>query len=179
MERDRKAAFLEHVREEDSGCWLWTGPFGRGGYGTFKHDRRRMSAHRAAYEIFTGTIPPGEGHHGTCVLHTCDVPHCVNPAHLFLGTVQDNNADMVAKGRQSRRENKTTRRDRQVICERYLDGESQNALAREYGVSQARISYIVRCEGAKLVPQLASALEARRRCERERQRTGDELQETG
>lgn len=162
----RREKFYRHfVIDEDSGCWLWTGPFGRGGYGQFTYNYRRTSAHRAAYEIFIGLIPPGHGHHGTCVLHRCDVRHCVNPDHLFLGTVQENVVDMMQKGRQNSREEKLTFAERETICRRYLAGESQNALAAEHGVSQARVSYIVRVEAIRWVPDIVDQLEARRRFE--------------
>ena len=49
---------------------------------------------RVAWELFRGPIPEG-----LCVLHTCDVRHCVNPDHLFLGTKRDNSDDMIRKGR--------------------------------------------------------------------------------
>lgn len=63
------------------------------------------------WEITNGPIPPGDGYHGTVVMHTCDNRICVNPAHLQLGSQGDNHKDMCAKGRQ-------------VILKTYGKGES-------------------------------------------------------
>lgn len=79
------------------GCWLWTGQKRKekdGGYGLIKIKGRITRANRVAYETFKGPIPDG-----LFVCHTCDVPLCINPDHLFLGTLQDNNRDMYEKGR--------------------------------------------------------------------------------
>jgi len=88
----------------DTGCWEWTGcrdgaprngSDPRGSYGRFALDGyHMMPAHRASYELFRGPIPDG-----MFVCHHCDNPPCVNPAHLFLGTAQDNADDTVRKGR--------------------------------------------------------------------------------
>ena len=81
---------------DENGCWkiISHAPSPKG----YIHLKRKLGpvlAHRLSYEMFVGLIPDG-----LCVLHRCDNPPCVNPAHLFLGTIQDNNADMVQKGRQ-------------------------------------------------------------------------------
>jgi hypothetical protein len=77
-------------------CWLWQAATirGYGQIGSGGHPKRPLYAHRVAWELTHGAIPDDLN-----VLHRCDVPLCVNPAHLFLGTQHDNLADMVAKGR--------------------------------------------------------------------------------
>jgi DNA-binding Xre family transcriptional regulator len=75
-------------------CWLWTGARRPLGYGALKVDGHVLHAHRVAYELVYGEIPAE-----LVVLHTCDNPPCVNPAHLRLGTRSDNTRDMYAKGR--------------------------------------------------------------------------------
>jgi hypothetical protein len=76
-------------------CWIWTAYTNKGGYGCFGVTPINIVlAHRYSYILCNGDIPQG-----LCVLHRCDTPPCVNPAHLFLGTDQDNVIDMLNKGR--------------------------------------------------------------------------------
>jgi hypothetical protein len=90
--------FMDKVSPEpNSGCWLWTSSVDSTGYGTFWKDRTAQKAHRLSYQIHRGEIPAGMQ-----VCHKCDNPLCVNPDHLFVGTLQDNMKDRNAKGRQAR-----------------------------------------------------------------------------
>jgi len=78
------------VTEPNIGCWLWINWIDKDGYGGCKHGQ----AHRASWVIYHGPIP-----NDLFVLHKCDVPACINPKHLFLGTQLDNMRDGFVKGR--------------------------------------------------------------------------------
>lgn len=80
--------------EPNSGCWLWMGWLHKDDYGCLRYHGRRILAHRASWMAYRGPIPSDK-----CVLHKCDVPQCVNPDHLFLGTHIDNMEDMKNKNR--------------------------------------------------------------------------------
>lgn len=84
-------------RGEPDECWLWRGT--RSGrrafaYGCLWINAKPRYAHRLSYELTRGAIPDGLN-----VLHRCDIPLCVNPAHLFIGTQRDNVHDAIKKGR--------------------------------------------------------------------------------
>lgn len=92
---DLMARFTEkYIPVTESGCWLWTGSATPAGYGQIKAGRKLQRAHRVSWELHRGPIPDG-----LMVCHRCDVPSCVNPDHLFLGTAKDNFRDCVDKGR--------------------------------------------------------------------------------
>jgi hypothetical protein len=86
------------VRKTD-GCWIWTGQLDPDGYGRVwvsKYPARVVLAHRLSYRLAYGPIPDA-----MMVCHHCDVPRCVRPDHLFVGTALDNAQDAVMKGRHS------------------------------------------------------------------------------
>lgn len=126
-------------------CWLWMGALNCKGYGTTSTRRGARAggithqlAHRQAFALTSGS--PGHLH----VLHRCDNPRCCNPRHLFLGTHQENMADMVSKGRNARGKNvvnKLTEGDVREIRQREL---SQSAMAEKYGVTPGTIASVLR-----------------------------------
>lgn len=152
---DLTARFAARVGEQMlSGCILWTGNVHCKGYGTINADNRRsqpLLAHRVAWELAHGPVP--EGLH---VLHRCDVRLCVNAAeHLFLGTIVDNNADMVAKDRHARGErNRHAKLTPELVREirrRAAAGEFHRVIASSVNVTRACVSNIVRREQWKHV----------------------------
>lgn len=80
-------------------CWVWTGTLNQSGYGQVKKQGEAPMCHRLTFEWSNGKIPKAHQ-----VLHKCDNPPCVNPEHLFTGTVADNVRDCVAKGRRRYRQ---------------------------------------------------------------------------
>lgn len=82
------------MTKQSGECLEWRGARVGDGYGQLRWDGKRVLAHRLAWQNKNGQIPDGLN-----VLHRCDNPPCVNPAHLFLGTHQENMRDRDAKGR--------------------------------------------------------------------------------
>lgn len=82
-------------------CWEWQGHRDKAGYGTFHVSKYRHGekAHRYSYELAYGSVPEASERHDVCVLHECDNPPCVNPAHLFIGSQLENIRDRHNKGR--------------------------------------------------------------------------------
>lgn len=139
--------FLQKIGDK-SGCWLWVGAKNTAGYGFFRMGRQQEGAHRAAFLLFKGDIPPG-----MCVCHSCDTPSCVNPDHLWLGSYFENIQDMIRKGRMGytgspgikNARAKLTPEQVQEIKTKYLT-QSQREIAREYGICKSTVGYIIRGE---------------------------------
>lgn len=133
------------IPEPFSGCWLWTGAITKSGYGRFAINRKSQVASRASWLLFKGNIPDG-----LFVLHRCDTPACVNPDHLFLGTVRDNNRDCISKGRANPRGGIWQKGEEHHLCklktfqvlEIRNDPRKSQDIAKAYGVKPVTVRAI-------------------------------------
>ena len=108
-----------------------------------------LLAHRVSWELHNGPIPPGK-----IIMHSCDHPWCVNPAHLSVGTQKDNMADCIAKGRKAKRHRPHTRfrklTDDQVRDIR-ADDRKVHIIAHVHEVSESCICSIRSGERKRMV----------------------------
>lgn len=151
--------FIEKVNTEGpAGCWLWKGSIRcrKNGYGSFviirgKH-KQTVGAHRYSYERFVGPIPSD-----MYVCHTCDNPLCVNPRHLFLGTVAENNADMKAKSRHARGEKINTAKLTEGQVRAILtDPRPLGEVSKAYGICPQSVWKIRKRQSWKHVTQCST-----------------------
>lgn len=119
-------------RSSPDGCWPFTGKPRYDGYAKFGHEY----AHRVAYVLAHGPIPPDKE-----VCHRCDVRHCCRPSDLFLGTHLDNMRDAMDKGRLLMPERRLLQEaDIQAIRFLWAEGLlTQTEIARDFGVSQPTV----------------------------------------
>lgn len=124
-------------KRDPAECWLWIGQHQRYGQMLIGYRKPKhpiyVSAHRFSYELAYGDIPEG-----LLVRHSCDVPLCVNPLHLLVGTQADNVRDRVERGRTCHGVAhpcaKLTPALVREARERAINGESTGDLARMFGV---------------------------------------------
>jgi len=135
-----KDVFERRIKKTET-CWLWTGTKNGYGYGIFLlPEEKQIRAHRYAYEFFTGKKIP----QGMIIMHTCDNPPCVNPAHLRVATKGENNADTAHKNRHNygidHWNGKLTQKD---IADVRSSKETKASLSRKYGVAYSHIWRII------------------------------------
>jgi hypothetical protein len=142
---------------EESGCWLWLGGLDKDGYGQTHYRGKNIRAHRVTWILANGAIPAE-----MVVMHECDTPACINPAHLKLGTNLENNEDKMQKkrhrvasgdahymrkrpGQRAGEKCPTAKLDEAAarrILKQISEGKGQREIASEFGVSRTAISAI-------------------------------------
>lgn len=137
--------FIEEnsMPEPNSGCWLWLKSLTGNGYPSAYMNGRNEKGHRVSWVAFNKKPIPT----GYYICHKCDNRACVNPDHLFLGTPQENNDDMMRKNRFVAPGTKGSRHGRAKITEETVveilrSPESGRVLAEKFGVSTNIISRI-------------------------------------
>jgi hypothetical protein len=144
VDKERSNTFYNGKR-----CWEWTAHCDKKGYGGFSFHRKFVLAHRASWMIFYGNILDD-----LCVLHHCDNPPCVNPAHLFLGTNLDNVRDRDKKGRNNQPRGENSGRAKLTFLQvleirtrykrRGIGGETALELAKIFHMSRNAIWNIIK-----------------------------------
>lgn len=143
---------LGRVEVSESGCWLWTGPLAVNGYGQTNYNGRSRVIHRQMWELIHGV----KLDRWQYVCHKCDVKRCINPAHLWIGSPQQNSIDSAAKMR-----HKEARKD---YCMRGhpLFGDNVR-MAKQKGDGIRRVCKTCEKERMHTPEYKAWALEAQRR----------------
>jgi len=153
MSDEMENRFLAKVKKTES-CWLWMGAKTPTGYGkiAIRHGLI-IYAHRYSYEIDVGPIPKG-----MFVLHSCDVPSCVFPKHLSVGTHQDNLKDASLKHRwqfgkigtweispmKAKKPNWTLTKEEIAKVKELGKTHSTRAISMMTGVSKSHVHYLVK-----------------------------------
>lgn len=140
----------------DTPCVIWQGLLDKYGYGLYNTThfgkRKRVKMHRWVMELVLGR----ELSRKEFVLHACDNRMCYRVEHLSIGTIRDNNADMVRKKRNKKppvnRHQRGEKHPRAKITQRQVDnilamyrkGFTQQSIADLSGISRAQVSRICR-----------------------------------
>lgn len=128
--KDMPARFWAKVDKRGADeCWPWLASTFTRGYGQFWRDGRLVRATKVSWELANGRPFPD----GLCACHSCDNPNCVNPSHIWPGTLKDNARDAVSKGHFVRKR----KLDRDELVRLRAEGKSYSEIARQCGVDRS------------------------------------------
>lgn len=135
-------------RKSDAECWPFLGARNQAGYGIMRpFGRRKVAAHRVAWQLANGPLPKG-----AILRHSCDNPSCVNPSHLVVGTHADNVADRVRRGRSAVGERSgRAKLTPDAVRAIRLSSDSTSVLAQRFGVTHCAVLAVRRGESWKHV----------------------------
>jgi hypothetical protein len=142
-----KKKIINSIKTDANNCWIWQKSKHRQGYGNLGIGKKHILAHRLSWEVFKGPIPSG-----IKVCHHCDIPSCVNPDHLFLGTQKENVKDAIEKGKFKDRRSalgekagSSKLKEFQVaqIRKQYAEGTSRKELEKKFKVGSTCIQKII------------------------------------
>lgn len=127
------------------GCRLWTGAKDEAGYGMLWIGGRSRRAHIVSWQEANGRlITPG-----MLACHTCDVPSCIEPTHVYEGTYASNAADRDAKGRRQAlrgEQNARAKLTDQIVLAIRADGRAAHLIGAEIGVDPSTVNRVRRRE---------------------------------
>jgi uncharacterized protein (DUF433 family) len=123
-------------------CWEWQGCVAPDGYGQVSKEDKTWPVHRLMYTFLHGDISKD-----IQVCHVCDVRHCLNPEHLFLGTAKDNYDDMVSKGRRVTREFSLSPDQKRQAIQMRQQGLRRPEIAEYFDVSETVIYRVLKPAG--------------------------------
>ena len=143
--KDENRFWSKILTGNEDECWECVAMcLDKDGYGQFYANGNHILAHRFSYQLFHNRLIK----EGMCILHSCDNPLCVNPAHLSEGTTQENTADKMNKGRMIKGEKHyscklTEEKVKEIRAKFEKDGTTHINLAMEYCVSRSLIGNII------------------------------------
>lgn len=142
-----KTRFWNKVSKSDN-CWKWKGAKSKSGYGNLAVSKKYITvgATRISYFLHFGAFNTS-----LLLCHKCDNPSCVNPEHLFLGTVQDNSTDMMKKGRSASGDKNTSRKNPEKVCRGLKNGNSKISIEVIEKVFQLKSKQLPNTEIGKMI----------------------------
>ncbi len=153
--RDPVARFEAQISKDEHGCWLWQGKLNGGGYAVFKVNGSSSLVHRWAYEHFKGPLAKG-----MVLDHLCKVSRCVNPGHLEVVTVEENNKrarTQCQRGHLFTEENTRVLRSGFRRCRTCLQQDRELRRQQQQGHRTTSIKITLEVE-PPLIPEVEAAL---------------------